>query len=95
MSAQLPAVAVDAPALRWTLAPVRVEAVIADRALCARAPAPRLARQHGVQRVLDDYALSARELAWRFERDERACVLVGEALLATLGAGELPANALP
>ena len=54
-----------------------------------------VARQPDVQRVLADYGLATRELAWRHERNDGRCVLVGEAMLVTLGVGELPPAALP
>jgi hypothetical protein len=71
----------------WRLAPVRIDVVLDERSLCGRhRQAQSLTRLLDVREVLDDHALTARDLAWTLRTDAQGqCVLAGTAQIAVLG----------
>jgi len=71
----------------WRLAPVRIDIVLEERALCgAHRQAQALTRLADVREVLDDHALTSRDLAWTLHTDAQGqCVLAGTAQIAVLG----------
>lgn len=83
------------PPASWRLEPVRIETHIVDGSLCDRLSPQVLAGHAPVQRRLRDHGMRPGGLKWRVDRVDDRCALIGEATLATLGAGAWPANALP
>lgn len=86
----------DLAAARWQLAPIRIDAAIADLRLCAGARAlTQLTRQRVILGALTDHGLRRSQLRWRIEHSTGQCHVVGEATLATLAVGGVPPLSLP